>query len=236
MNATQSPEGPPSTGFFRSGTGRWIVAAAVSLVVILVVALLLVRGGSDDDGDQAAGTSGTSPSEKADATPGTGTKSPGTGSASTKPGKGKGSSSGQDEQVTTKKPQRVTFDQTATPTPGVDLKIADVESVNGKAEITGEVGGPALRITLEVTNTTEKPVAINTAVTNLYYGRDRTPASTIMRPGYKPLPQSVKPGKTVTGKINFTVAKKNRSRLLLEVNLDNQFRTVEFNGSCPRDC
>lgn len=233
MNATQSPEGPPSTGFFRSGNARWVVAVVV-VIVLVVGGVLLVRGGSDDDtdGSSATGSSSSSSSREPNATQGPDSSTPGTGSTKAP----KAPKKTPDQKVTTQKPLRVPFDATATPTPGVDLEIADVESIIGKAEITGEVGGPALRITLEVTNNTSKPVAINTAVTNLYYGPDRKPASSILRPGSKALPKTVAPGKTVSGKVNYTVPRKNRARLLLEVNLDNAFRTVEFNGSCPRDC
>lgn len=77
------------------------------------------------------------------------------------------------------------FDATATPEPGVSLTVASVEKVTGEANVPGEVGGPALRFTVQMVNDTGKELDLRTVVVNAYYGPDRTPAAPLLKPGGK---------------------------------------------------
>ena len=133
-------------------------------------------------------------------------------------------------------PKNVAFRATGRPGKGLVVSIAKVESITSKAVTIGEVGGPALRITVAVHNQGPSTVPISSALTNLYYGPQRTPADPAHEPGSKPFPPTVGAGRTVTGIVIYTIPKADRSKLDLEVNLDNRLRTLEFNGGCPQDC
>ncbi len=206
---------------------RLIVAAVViALVVVGGIVWLVSRGGSEDKNTSSAPGTSASPSPS----PTYATRSPST----TK--KKKKTVPPYTGPANTRKPQRVAFQSTGRPGKGLAVSIAKVEPITAKAVTIGDVGGPALRITVAVHNQGTKAVPIYAALTNLYYGPKRTPADPAHEPGGKPFPPSVGPGRTVNGVVIYTISKANRSNLDLEVNLDNRLRTLEFSGSCPQDC
>ena len=221
-----SPESPDGPG--RTLNPR-LVAAVVVVVLIVVggIVWLTTRGG---DGATSSSASGTSPS--ASASPSSTAKP----SNPAKPGTKKKVVPQYTGAANPKKPKNVAFRATARPGKGLVVSIAKVESITSKAVTIGEVGGPALRITVAVHNQGPRTVPINAALTNLYYGPKRTPADPAHEPGSKPFPPTVAPGRTVTGIVIYTIPKADRSKLDLEVNLDNRLRTLEFNGGCPQDC
>ena len=77
---------------------------------------------------------------------------------------------------------------------------------------------------------------IKTALANLYYGPDRTPATMMTHPGAKAFPESVPAGGTGTGVVLFTVPPQDRSKVVLEVIIDAQMRRIEFAGDCSSHC
>jgi hypothetical protein len=216
---------------------RALTIIVVALVAALVVSgLLWLLGGRDStsgEGGAIAPQPTTAPSASATspgATPTGPGKTRGTGTA-TSPATGATKPAG-----TPRKTQRIPFQETGQPAADVDLRIAQVETITAKGHIPGEVSGPALRITVEVENRSQKSVPLNTAVANFYYGKDRTPASPMIMSGSRAFPAKVAAGSSASGVYVFTVPKAERGRILLEVNLDNALRTVEFNGGCPEDC
>lgn len=125
----------------------------------------------------------------------------------------------------------VPLDEPAQSRPGVDVRLASIEQVEGVSTIPGEVGGPALRVSVEVTNGTKAAVPLDTAVANLYFGPDRSPAISLMEPGSKALPASVAPGETATGVWVFNVPKDQRSQVLVEFDLAVDATVVLFSGA-----
>lgn len=216
----------------------WLIALAVAAVVVVVVVIRLATGGhgttsaSTGPGSGASASPSGSPSATSSpSSPSSGASPTGTGSTATAT-----PSSGSSVLPSQRKPQRVPFTATAQPARGVGLAITKVESVEGVARIRGEVSGPALRLTVTVTNHTSAPVSISAALTNLYYGPDKTPANAIMHPGSKAFPSSVPAHGSATGVVLYTVPKSDRSDVVLEVVLDNALRTVQFDGGCPQLC
>lgn len=213
---------------------RTIIAAAAALVVVLALVIwLFTRGGSDDTDTTATGSTpspsaGTSPSPSGDGTPSSSPTASGDPSSA--------SPSDPPSTVNTVKPLVLSFDKTATPLRDVDLEVTQVETIVGKGRIPGEISGPALRISLTATNDTDRAIAVNTTVANLYYAADRTPASPLIKSGADPFPASIRAGASATGVFVFTVPKDDRDPLRLEVILGSKFRVVEFSGSCPEDC
>ena len=88
---------------------------------------------------------------------------------------------------------------------GVAVRVSKIESVDGEAQGPGEVAGPALRVSIEVENTSGEDVAMDLALTNLYYGKDKTPASALSGPGASPLPGTVASGDRASGQFVFGV-------------------------------
>ena len=85
------------------------------------------------------------------------------------------------------------------------MRVSKIEAVDGEAQGPGEVAGPALRVSIEVQNTSGKDVAMDLALTNLYYGKDKTPASALSGPGVRPLPGTIASGDRASGQFVFGV-------------------------------
>lgn len=109
------------------------------------------------------------------------------------------------------------FGDEATPEPGVTVVVPKVEKVTGEANIPGEVGGPALRFTVDVTNGTGKTLDLRTVVVNAYYGPDRTPASPLLKPGGKAFESEVGDGGTARGVFVFNVPAEFQDKVELEI-------------------
>lgn len=123
------------------------------------------------------------------------------------------------------------FGDEATPQPGVTVVVPKVEEVTGEANIPGEVGGPALRFTVDVTNGTGKTLDLRTVVVNVYYGPDRTPASPLLKPGGKAFDSEVDDGDTARGVFVFNVPAEFQDKVELEFDPRIDVPIVIFTGA-----
>jgi hypothetical protein len=217
---------------------RRVLAVSATVIVVVVAVIFLLTRGNDDSSNTTAGggppsgspgTAGASPS----ASPGAKSSSSPSPSASKGPSSGSGSSA---PVLSAGKPVQAALSRPARPAPSLVVDVPRVEKVQAKAEIPGEVSGPALRFTVRVRNTSGKTVPIKTALANLYYGPDRTPATMMTHPGAKNFPEKVAPGQAVTGVVLFTVPPKSRQDIVLEVIIDAHMRRIEFSGNCAGQC
>jgi hypothetical protein len=109
--------------------------------------------------------------------------------------------------------------------------VSRIESVDGEAQGPGEIAGPALRVNIVVENTSGEDVAMDLALTNLYYGKERTPASTLSGPGARPLPGSLAAGGKASGRYVFGVPARGRNPLVVEFSLRADRPTILFEGN-----
>lgn len=114
---------------------------------------------------------------------------------------------------------------------GVAVRVSRIETVDGEAQGPGEVAGPALRVSIEVENTSGENVAMDLALANLYYGKDRTPASILSGPGARPLPGTLDTGDQASGRFVFGVPARGRNPLVVEFSLRADRPTVLFEGN-----
>lgn len=128
----------------------------------------------------------------------------------------------------------VPIDAEAEVTAGVTARIASLEAVTGTAMQPGEVGGPALRATIELVNSTDAPIDLRGAVVNLAYGASSTPASPIAQPGGEPFAQSVAAGETAKGVYVFTVPDAGRDNVRIELDVRLGGPIPVFEGPAPR--
>ncbi|RMB58147.1 DUF4352 domain-containing protein [Tessaracoccus antarcticus] len=105
-----------------------------------------------------------------------------------------------------------------------------IESVTGEVAIPGEVGGPALRITLEVTNSTPEDFDTPAVVVNLYKGAARSPAGSLLNPGSRAFPDKIAPRASAEGIYLFTVGPDDRDDITIEVDLAVGTPIVLFQG------
>lgn len=219
-----------------------VVTAAITIAVVILLAVVLTRVVGDDDDPSAAERSTPSdmaPSASPEPTDATPRDAPAPGESGTggagAPAEG-GDADGDGQAVDSRRAVRVPLDAVATPEPGLRIRVTRVEEVRSRAEIPGETSRPALRITVRAENTTDEPVAIGGALTNLYYGPARNAASLVLRPGGRPFPQDVAPGASASSVVVYNVPPEARGDIVLEVSLDATIRRVEFSGDCADDC
>ncbi|MER6974638.1 hypothetical protein ABT304_26520 [Nocardioides sp. NPDC000445] len=198
---------------------RMYVAAAVAALVLVSVAVVLIvrhpSGPADPGSDStvaAAPSSTATPSEKS---------SESEESEESEPGKPSGDN------------RAVGLKAEATSAPGVTARLARIDSVQATASLPGEIGGPALAITVKVKNQTGKKLDLALGVVNAYYGPERTPAVSVASDGEVPFPASVADGESAKGVYVFQIPEEARP-VRVELDLGNGADVVVFKGRPQR--
>jgi hypothetical protein len=127
----------------------------------------------------------------------------------------------------------VPIDQPAAILPGVTAAITKLEAVDGEARAPGEVSAPSIRVTVEVTNSTEDTVDLTTTVVTAYFQPDQTPALELGEPGSSPMPASVAPGQAATGVYIFTIPSERRQNVRIIVDYAVDVPALVFEGGVP---
>jgi hypothetical protein len=220
-----SPGGSSAGSGSRRAGLLWIVfVAAIVIAVVTVVAI-----GMASSGNQASPSASSAPR----ASHGAGS----TGSPTPKPSAGTdapapGTSAPEEPPIVVA--DSIPLTATAEPDPGVTVAVGTFESVQGEAQLAGDVAGPAIRFTVSITNGTTAPVSLSTALVNVYYGSDQSPASELQKPGGVPLPPEVAAGATATGTFVFTVPEGERNNVLITVDYRVGDPVIAFQGAIPK--
>lgn len=217
----------------------WIVAAVVVVVVGGVAALTLSgaghgpRGGTTPSpGASASSADTTPPDHQASATPG-----PGEGASQTpvpSPSLPPPTATGSPHVVKTSSPAKTIRASLHTKRKlgnGVAVTVTEIEPVQGVAHGPGEIAGPALRVSVEVANGTNRPVDLEDALVNMYYSKAKTPAHRLSGPGVEPFRGSVAPGKAESGRYVFRVPDDQRKVVTVEFSYSTHAPTVIFSGT-----
>ena len=114
---------------------------------------------------------------------------------------------------------------------GVRLAITSIESVQGQAVQAGEVGGPALRVTVTVTNGGEGTLDASHIVVNGYYGADRRPAPSLIQPGGVPFFGTLSAGQSTYGIYVLTIPTDQRANVWISVDYRVSAPVVVFRGA-----
>lgn len=123
------------------------------------------------------------------------------GSANT--GGGSGNPSGPTDQPVN---APVALDKPAAFGNGVTAKVVKSQRVTLSAQGPGEVAGPGVRVELELTNGTGEAIDLNAVAANLFYGKDKTPASPALNSD-TPFSGSLEAGKAAKAIYNFSLPK-----------------------------
>jgi len=127
----------------------------------------------------------------------------------------------------------VALDATATFSDGVTARLVSLEAVQGEAQGPGEVAGPAVRVTVELTNGTAGAVGLGAAVVNAYAGADALPSEPLSGPRAQPFGGVLAPGASVSASYVFRVPEGLRDRLQVTVSHDPRVADVLFEGAAP---
>lgn len=112
----------------------------------------------------------------------------------------------------------------------VRVALTKVESVDGQAIQPGEVAGPALRVTVTLTNGSNQPLNTDLVVVNAYVGPERAPAGTLIQPGGLPMSGTVAPGGSTYGIYLFVVPEYLRDDITIGIDYRAGQPTVIFRG------
>lgn len=128
----------------------------------------------------------------------------------------------------------VAIDEAAPFATGVAARLVQIEPIQGEAEGPGEIAGPALRITVELSNPTDVDVSLAATVVNVYAGPGRAPSTPLSGPGAAEFEGSLPAGSTETAVYVFAVAEDVRDDVQVTVSYDPDVAMVVFEGAAPR--
>jgi hypothetical protein len=193
-----------------------VLAGAVAAVIVVIVVVVLVlhgRGGDGTTSSTATGSSGPSPTPPAATLPASKRAIP------TAP-----------PPIKTPKPTAATFKDKVVLDNKVAIEVTRIESVKGVARGIGEVAGPALRFTVQVTNGSSKALNLDLAIVSVYSGAKDNPASALSGPGATPLPEKLKAGAKASGTYVFGVPVDQRGHVRVDFSYIINQPTVIFRG------
>lgn len=87
----------------------------------------------------------------------------------------------------------------------VSVRLTAVTAVTATAHEAGEISGPALAVTVEVTNATSAPISLDTVAVNAFSGPAATPAPVMRDGATQPLHGSLAAGHSETATYVFSV-------------------------------
>jgi hypothetical protein len=211
-----TPDGP---GTSRRRRLIAAIAALAVLVVAGVVAFLLVRG---DDGT-------TSPTADESSAPTT-TTAPATESVIPPPPTPTPTGPTENADALPPALPDVPIDGTAEVGNGISATIARTESIQGGGQGPGNVAGPAVRVTIRITNGTPEAVSLDLVAVNMFYGSDLTPASPLDDPSQAPFSGTVAPGESGEGVYVFSLPSDARNDVTIEVGYQAGAPLLHFRG------
>lgn len=127
----------------------------------------------------------------------------------------------------------VGLDQTADFGTGVTARLVSITAVDGVGQGPGEVGGPSLRLAIELTNGTGAVVSLDTTVVNLYAGPQAQPTDLLAGAGDTLFAGDLEAGGSETAVYVFRVPVELRDRIQVTVTYRPDAATVLFEGVGP---
>lgn len=217
-------ERPPEDGA-NSPSRRWVpvsigIAVAVAVIVTLVVSATLASqstGQGSGSTVEPTASGGATPTETtpSDATPTPTAPSP------------------QPPPPELPEMAPVAPEETATTADGLTIRIAQAEAIEGESIFPGEVGGPAVRYTVEISNAGPTAFDLTYVAVNAFTGDQRDPASELTKPGGAPFQGRLAPGETATGVYLFSIDETDRDRVTLIVDYQAGQASAVFVGPAP---
>jgi hypothetical protein len=123
----------------------------------------------------------------------------------------------------------VAIDETADFGNGVRARVSSVEPVDAEAHLPGEFSGPAVALTVEVTNGSRRPINLDTVTVDLTF--DGLSAYPVRDPERRPVSGDLAPGDSTSGSYVFTLDHSQRDDVALRITYSAKAPTVVFSGS-----
>lgn len=198
--------------------------------IVLVGMLVGCGAGGDGSGGGTPAVVSTSAKPAVDATT---TDSPSTGPTTEAPEPDGSVNPSEAEELPTV--PAVAIEEEADFGDGVTARVTKMAAVDAEAAGAGEIGGPAVAVTIELTNGTRASLPLDAVNVLLSYGSQDTPALPVIGDGRaKSLSGSLKPGASRKGVYVFTLAPNDRDAVTLTVSHTSLSPIVAFEGAAPR--
>ncbi|MGB6057051.1 MAG: hypothetical protein WBF71_02215 [Microthrixaceae bacterium] len=126
----------------------------------------------------------------------------------------------------------VDLDSTAKFGSGVTVRLKSITATTAKAVLPGEISGPAVRVTVELTNSTATPLNLDNVAVELIT-MTGTPAGLITSSDAVPFKGNAASGATSTGTYVFSVDPAKRETARLSIKYSANTPTAIFTGSLP---
>lgn len=218
---------PSDTPVARTPRRRLVLGAVLAVVAAALVTLLLTTSGSDDDV-----SAGTAPATSASAPAAAPTSAAPTDAdvlpAADTPGP---TASTSDANALPPALPAVPLASTAAVGNGVTAQVVSMESITGSGVGVGNIAGPALSVTVRISNGTSEPVALDGVSVHLTHGADVTPAPRLGDPSAAPFTGTVDPGASAEGVYVFTIGAGDRDAVTLSVGYQAGAPFMVFTGS-----
>jgi hypothetical protein len=207
-----------------------LVAAVVAVVAVVVALVLLITGGSDDaQPDTAAAATSAAPTSAAPTTAAPTGAAPTSAAPVAVTPEPSGPTSDADEPPPSLSP--VALDQPAAVGNGITARIVSMEGIDAAAVGPGNVSGPALRVSVELTNGTTGAVSLDGVAVDLASGPELVPASPVDDASAAPFHGSVPAGGTAQGVYVFTISPADRTDVTLSVGYEAGAPFLVFTGA-----
>ena len=177
-----------------------VLGGAAFLVAALVVALVLVLTSRGEDETAAARPTEPGPTTSAGTPTSSGAAAP---SSSGEPAAAPVTGEVAVDELPDSLPT-VALDQ-AVEVDGQTVSLSAIEAVQGVAQGPGNVNGPAVRVTVQLTNGSTADLDLDGVSVNLTHGADLTPGSPLEDASQDLFSGTVAPGATATGVYVFSV-------------------------------
>lgn len=209
----------------RDRTRRLVLVAVVMVALVaVVVTFILVSRSGDEKRPAAAASTSSAPGSAAATTP-----PPGSSSSTPVPPPAAGEPVSGDELPPSMAP--VALDQPAIGESGVSARLSAIEAIQGTGTGPGNVNGPALRITVSVTNGSSQALSLDSLQVTMTYGAEQTPASPLNDPSQATFGGVLQSGKAAEGRYVFSVPEDARDVVTVTVGYTAGAPFLVFTGS-----
>lgn len=210
-----------------------IILAALGVVaaVAVIVVILALRGNGDAAGVAHATTAPSGSSSPTATSPASAPTAEAEPAESIAPLPPPTPPEGSQEQPIAPEQEPVAPTETATGADGASVALVGTEGLEVVAQLPGEVSGAGIKVTVEITNTTDAPMNMDYVAVNLYTGDERTPALPIQSADSGGFMGELAVGDSATASYVFLLAEDARGDVLIGVDYLPGAATVTFRGA-----